>query len=602
MELNKIEVIAEEVFDYIPKSTIHFSVAGNRLTFGKYVFRLSSMNSMSSLDISRQHLNYDPFIHKHQEHWYDKETVNLGFSHFKDDENKIIYPESEFRSPKTNIQNTKMQTREPKKDTSASNNSMPNVSVMPLECIFDQFFNCPSNMTCICVPKNLKIVEWRASFIYVHIHGLRIFKPNRLRRINLSFNLIELWEGPVNGLEELEDLNLAENICGNMSSTIFDNFHGLRKLNISHNYLGQVLDPAKDNAGEHFKYLRNLTHLDLSDNRISAAAYDLFENLESLQYLNISRNMLTKWDFKLSSKCIKLLDLSDNKLETLPESFQNYMDDLAGMGPHETCNRTEVLTLDLAGNPIQCNCENRPFLRWMSRSKVKILFYAYTDECHLRDGSRLLLSNDDVIPQFIDQLDTECIPYVWIGSSIGIFVVSLAISAAVYRYRWKLRHLYYGGRRRHRHMGYNRLFERDAFISYAKSEAFFIKDKLVPGLEGAHDLNVWVADRDSQAGASIATNLTHAIYSSKKSVLLLTRQYLKEDWCDYEMNMARVESIESRRNLMIIVKFEEVSAKDMPLDYLRLLKMDNIRSIEYPSHPQDLDTFWTSLAEAIRVE
>ena len=602
MELNKIEVIAEEVFNYIPNSTTHFSLAGNRLTYGEYVFRLTGMNYMSWLDISRQHLNYDPFLQKHQEQMFYRDTVNLGFNHFKDDENKIIHPQVEFKSPKTKIQNTKLQTLEPTKEISTSKNNMSNVRVLPLECILDEFFNCPSNMMCVCVPGNLEIVEWRASFLYVHVYGLRIFKPNRLRRINLSFNLIELWEGPVDGLEELEDFNLAENICTQMNSTFFDNFYGLRKLNISYNFLGQVLDPAKENAGEHFKNLRNLTHLDLSDNRISAAAYDLFENLESLQYLNISRNMLTKWDFRLNSKCLRLLDLSDNKLETIPESLRNYLEDLAGMGPHETCNRTDVLILDLAGNPIQCNCENRPFLRWLSKSKVKILFYG-TDECHLRDGSRLTLWNEAVIPDFVDKLDTECIPYAWIGASIGIFVVSLGMSAAVYRYRWKLRYLYYiGGRRRHRHSGYNRLFERDAFIAYANSEASFIKDKLVPGLEGVHDLKVWVADRDSQVGASIATNLTHAIHSCKKSVLLLTRQYLKEDWCDYEMNMARVESVESRRNLMIIVKFGEVSMKDMPLDYLRLLKMDNVRTIEYPTHPQDMDTFWASLAEAIREE
>lgn len=123
---------------------------------------------------------------------------------------------------------------------------------------------------------------------------------------------------------------------------------------------------------------------------------------------------------------------------------------------------------------------------------------------------------------------------------------------------------------------------------------------MVPCLEDDHNLKVWVADRDAQAGASIAENLTHAIYSSKKSILLLSRRYFKEGWCNYEMNMARVESIESQRKLIIIVLYEDISAKDMPLDYLRLLK--TVRSIEYPSHPQDLDTFWASLAEAIKEE
>ena len=109
-----------------------------------------------------------------------------------------------------------------------------------------------------------------------------------------------------------------------------------------------------------------------------------------------------------------------------------------------------------------------------------------------------------------------------------------------------------------------------------------------------------MADRDAMPGASISENLTHAIYASKKSVLILSRRYFIESWCSYEMNMARTESIESRRKLMIIVLYEDVSAKEIPLDYLRLLK--TVQCIEYPKHPQHLDTFWSSLAKAIQEE
>lgn len=68
IELNKLEVINEQVFDLIPKSTSHFMLSGNRLTYGKYVEKLSTMKHIVAMDLSRQHLNYDPFIQKHQEH------------------------------------------------------------------------------------------------------------------------------------------------------------------------------------------------------------------------------------------------------------------------------------------------------------------------------------------------------------------------------------------------------------------------------------------------------------------------------------------------------------------------------------------------------
>ena len=605
MELNKLEIIEGDVFSMIPSSTSHISLAGNRLTYGKYVANLTRMTQVVYMDISRQHLNYDPFIQQHQErrsdsakisliHRGNKYTSQLTEQFYKNDEWKMMYASTIHTFETSNTYKHLHAGLKPTGDM-ISAKAFDNGSLSCLLCVA----SCTRNMTCVCAPENLRVLNWRASFVYVHIYGLRVCQPNSLLKLNLNFNLIEIWEGPVYGLENLEELNLSENVCVYMSSVFFDNFNGLLKLNVSYNFLGHVLDPNMPNAGSHFKTLKKLKMLDLSENRINALSKDVFKNLQELEYLNVSRNMLTKWDSELNSSCLKLVDLSNNKLETLSEQFRNYLDMLVDLPADKTCNSSD-LTIDLAGNPIQCTCDSRPFLRWLSRTKVKILFYEH-DECHLQDGKRLLLASDEVIPQFVEHLDTVCVPYGFIGVSIGIFLISIGLCIIIYRYRWKLRHIYYSKRRRHKHKGYDRLFERDAFVSYAKTEAGFIKEKLVPSLEGSdHGLKVWVADRDSIPGASIAENLTHAIYSSKKSILLLSRRYFTESWCNYEMNMARVESIESQRKLLIIVLYEDISAKEMPLDYLRLLK--TAESIEYPRHPQHLDTFWESLARTIQEE
>lgn len=64
--------------------------------------------------------------------------------------------------------------------------------------------------------------------------------------------------------------------------------------------------------------------------------------------------------------------------------------------------------------------------------------------------------------------------------------------------------------------------------------------------------------------------------------------------------MARVESIESSRKLIIIVLLEDIAAEEIPLDYLRLLRSE--KSIEYPSNTQDYNTFWDTLSAAIQNE
>ena len=558
LDLNKIEVIEEAVFRVFPNSLKYITIAGNRLTYGKYVEHLVDMEYVVHLDISRQNLNFDPFMHEH----YERQEE------FK---NKLSYDKA-MLSPVLTY------------------NLVPNIACS------DCMDHCRrEGLTCVCLPPKLKMLKWTMSFLRFHVRFFRICPPLELRKLDVRFNLILEWTGPVYGLEMLTELNLAENYCKNMSSDFFDTLFCLRKLNVSGNFLGSILHPSNENAGKHFKNLTNLENIDLSENRITALAFDVFQNLKKIKYLNVSGNMITQWNSSLQSDRLELLDISGNRLDSLPEPLRNYLDNLA-----QQAQDNQHITVNLGNNPIQANCENRPFLRWLSSTIVNFQFYD-DDEFLTNDGQNVKWNDRSGIVDLVKRLDRDCFPISTVVVSVCIFILSISISILVYRYRWKIRHWYYSKRKRHRHQGYDRMFERDAFISYAKSESIFIKHKLVPALERElYDLKLWIVDRDSLAGASVAENLTHAINNCKKSVLFLSNNYFRENWCNYEMNMARIESIESNRKLLILVRYENISAKDIPLDYLRLLKSE--QSLEYPQHPQDVETFWNSLAEAIQQE
>ena len=569
LDLNKIETICEEAYDLFPTSLNILTLAGNRLTYGKYVEKLHDLRHIQFLDLSRQHLTYDPFQDQHYnytppEDWENvnqaldltaaEKTVNLGHT-------DLTFPVS-----------------------------------VDATCIN----TCMKDQVCIFPPPRLVTLKWRKSFLNFKLGSLKVCGPSSLKKLELSFNLITEWIGPVIGLEKLTKLDLAENYCQNISSFFFDTLYSLKTLNLSYNFLGPVLANSRTDAGKHFQNLTQLEELDLSENKLTSLAKDAFQNLRVLKNLNVSGNMLTHWNSTLNTNCLRLLDLSGNRLESLPEWLRNNLDDLAKLDREQSCNRTEQVTVVLTNNPIGSGCDSRPFLKWLAKTAVNISF-SDADQCLSKDGVKLRLHNKADIVKFVNHLDSICFPYVSVILSVCIFFISVTVCGLVYRYRWKLRHLYYSKRQRHHYEGYDRLFECDAFISYSKSQGSFIKNSLVPQLEGERfNLKVWVADRDSHAGSSVAENITHAINNCKKSVLLLSKSYFSETWCNYEMNMARIESVESRRKLMILVLLEDMSARDIPLDYLRLLKSE--QSIEYPSHPQDLDTFWASLKQAIKKE
>lgn len=47
-----------------------------------------------------------------------------------------------------------------------------------------------------------------------------------------------------------------------------------------------------------------------------------------------------------------------------------------------------------------------------------------------------------------------------------------------------------------------------------------------------------------------------------------------ENCCDYEMNMARVESIETKRKLIIFVLYEDIQTFELPITVLRSLRSE----------------------------
>ena len=568
-DLNKIEIIEKEVFSVLPSSLKKITMSGNRLAYGSYVKYNADMTHLLHLDLSRQHLSFDPFFYNHYPYYSPRSVSDNDMIH-------VAWSNGRYST-----------------DVARSNIPSNNTCSSCLD------FCRKHSLQCFCLPPKLQKLKWKMSYLRFPVGYVKVCRPSNLTILELDFNLILEWTGPVYGLEQLVELNLAEKYCQNISSYFFDTFFNLQKLNISYNFLGPILNPVNQNSAKNatifFKNLTKLTNMDLSENRITSLSVDTFKNLKKMQYLNISRNMITYWNSSLQSSDLEYLDLSGNRFEYLPDYLRDYLDNLRKNG--------KQITVNLGNNRIQASCDNRPFLRWLSTTDVSVRFND-DDGFKTKDGNWMKWNDRDSISDLVKRLDKEC--FLTSDLIISVCVSTVCVISAIsslfaYKYRWKLRHWYYSLRKRHSHKGFNRLFEQDAFISYASSEGLFVKSMLVPALEGgSHGLKLWVADRDSEAGASVAENLTHAINNSKKSVLLLSRNYFRENWCSYEMNMARVESIESNRKLIIIIRPEDLATKDIPLDYLRLMKSEEC--IEFPHHPQDVETFWNSLAEAIEKE
>ncbi|ESO88990.1 hypothetical protein LOTGIDRAFT_58571, partial [Lottia gigantea] len=140
-------------------------------------------------------------------------------------------------------------------------------------------------------------------------------------------------------------------------------------------------------------------------------------------------------------------------------------------------------------------------------------------------------------------------------------------------------------------------FDFDAFVSYADEDRRVVVNDMITKLEEQQGKQLCIHHRDFLVGEEIAANILNAVRNSKKTVIILSSNFIASYWCNYELNMAHMESLETGRNVIILVVYEHVRMKDIP-DILQNF-MKNNSYIEYTDDPQGNIIFWDQLITAI---
>ncbi|KAL3852485.1 hypothetical protein ACJMK2_016116 [Sinanodonta woodiana] len=427
------------------------------------------------------------------------------------------------------------------------------------------------NITCLNMGWNFLVPE------------INVSPSNSIKNLDLSVNGLYTWIGPVNGLNQLENLSLANNFCNNISDVFFSTFKGLKRLSIQGNLLGIVLE--WDSDGIIFSSLKSLQYLDISSNQISKLPPRIFQHMVSLEELIISYNMLSKFEIDvLTMTNLTNIDMSYNKIETLPNSLTHHMDRIA---------KNNHVVINLSGNPISCTCENIEFLRWMMETNVQLKYDSVCSHQTKMDTAEKLRS-----------LEKECTSKVGlIAGCIAFIVLAFAVifGGIIYRYKWHLRYLYYSARNsvgiRHHGEDYTELYQYDSFISYAEEDKPFVYNGILPEIEEKFGLRLCIADRDFTPGVSVPENIIRAISSSRRAIFVLSHSFLDSYWCKYELNMARIEAEKKNRKFVIVVMYEYVSNDELPLDIMEVIRSQTY--IDYPDDEMAREAFWRRLKETI---
>lgn len=131
-------------------------------------------------------------------------------------------------------------------------------------------------------------------------------------------------------------------ICTTLNN-VNGNFPRLHSLDLSSNSLDTI--PAELNS------LQNLTHLDLSKNRLTK----LTKLNNRIRSLDLSHNRLTSSEIVKISPKIRILNLSYNQITHLPLDIMHFK---------------SLKSINLIGNRIDCSCETLTVRDWLQQNNV----------------------------------------------------------------------------------------------------------------------------------------------------------------------------------------------------------------------------------------
>nr|QFE31823.1 toll-like receptor 21-1 [Sillago sinica] len=366
------------------------------------------------------------------------------------------------------------------------------------------------------------------------------------------------------GLFSLRALYMTNNKIFNLAPNAFDDLTGLKFLTLD-NCCGTVtqLQPGV------FKNLKNLTKLIVENMGIQNFSKEVFGNLTELQILQLNRNGMQHIDI--------------SALESLPK----------------------LRYLDVRNVPLSCTCKNRMLKNWTARNPHVQVVFLYSLPCP--HEHKLRFHNFDTKVCYIDLG-----MYMFFSTALAIFLFTVTPILYVKLY-WKMKYGYYVFRswfseqwRRLREEEENCKY--DAFISYNSSDEQWVMEQLLPNLEGnGSSFKLCLHHRDFELGRDIVDNIVCAVYSSRKTICVVSRNFLRSEWCSLEIQLASYRLFDEHRDVLLLVFLEPLSERQLS-SYHRMRKVMLKKTyLQWPcldctDPAQAQELFWNQLKRAIRAE
>lgn len=341
-------------------------------------------------------------------------------------------------------------------------------------------------------------------------------------------------------------------------NSLFTFCPNLTRLLIGNNYLRTIYNNKLITM---LSPLTKLTELNLEGANLYEIPEHLFNKFPNLETIYLGRNKIQEINPRAFVNVTKLqiLYLNANKIKVVNETFP------------ATLQKT-LKQLNLATNPFCCSfCDsnNNTWLRnWINRSKIHFEGWPSYYKCASPPSERgSYLINHNPKPEDCEAADPMIIVYTTIGTFLFVFTV---VAGVCYRGRWYIRYWTIKYPRKwarritddpERQKLLGNEFIHDAYVIYHDNDRGFVRGEILQFMEKKNNYKLFIWDRDFAAGDQSVGIVVDNIYKSNHVIAVISRSFLKDQWCDFQLAVSLDRQIELKRNFITLITREDIDKK-----------------------------------------
>ena len=439
-----------------------------------------------------------------------------------------------------------------------------------------------------------------ASYYFGEINMLRwlpqgICWVNNLKHIDISYNKVTRFDTPIFCMQRLKFLNIRSLDAEYMNPKVFQEMPSLEILQMGNNPQAAATI-FKNKSLSHYLFEKNkkLKFLDVSRNDLSYIEPVILKQLNNLVGCDLSYNEIQ--NIKIISESdfpyLRYVSLEGNKLTTIPLNLLHHLEIVF----HQ--NETLGAYLNIFNNKFVCSCNMIIGIQQINLSNITIEKKNLLTCINYEENKEMYFS--EALPYLYEQCRKGDMVSIMFLTTIYPFVlVTMFISACLYNHRWRIKFLCLRLHAKGHGSPDNICYMFDAFVSYCTKDNFVLS-QLIPRLEsGPNPYRLCLQDRNFRPGACTAETILAAIESSRVTILVVSKGYLRSDWLEFNINAVQKHHLRepNKRIIAVLLPSYKKARKHHSTNLQNLL--ENVTTVEWPSEKHEEELVWLKLIKAL---